>query len=98
MSRHLAWCSQCGDEILKGDACRVVVVGPAECHPPEPWIVRPRTTYYTCERCIAGEALTSKLSEVNAMWRECSAGCACLCHSDVEDPGEHIETCAWREP
>lgn len=54
---HLAYCDQCGDEILEGDEHRVerervkVYPGwglPAR-HVPGP-------TRYTCERCIAGEA------------------------------------------
>ena len=54
-----------------------------------------------CGALISGDAwckgrLTTE--EVDAMWRECPAGCACPCHTDVEDPGEHTETCAWREP
>lgn len=30
---------------------------------------------------------------------ECHPECKCLCHdSDVEDPGDHLKTCAWADP
>lgn len=57
---HLAYCDQCGDEILEGDACRVerkrvkVYGGPIGSWSAEPrYVAGP--TRYTCERCIAGE-------------------------------------------
>lgn len=54
---HLAYCDQCGDEILEGDEHRVertrMQVGSW-------WSLKCRyvdgPTRYTCERCIAGEA------------------------------------------
>jgi len=42
--------------------------------------------------------LVTSGEEVDAMWRDCPSGCACPCHTDVDEPGEHTETCAWREP
>jgi hypothetical protein len=57
---HLAYCDQCGDEILEGDTHRVdrkrvMVFG----GPIGSWLLTCRRaagpTRYTCERCIAGE-------------------------------------------
>jgi hypothetical protein len=59
---HLAYCDQCGDEILEGDVHRAEGAKPSRVFgavfrlPTEAGIaIVPGPTRYTCERCIAGE-------------------------------------------
>lgn len=52
---HLAYCDQCGDEILEGDVCRVEREGVTVSQWVRLWYRVPVRTRYTCERCIAGE-------------------------------------------
>ena len=28
----------------------------------------------------------------------CEGQCACLCHTDVEEPGPHLDSCSWADP
>lgn len=37
--------------------------------------------------------------EIETEPADCPATCACLCHTDVDDPGPtHLPTCLWADP
>jgi hypothetical protein len=38
-------------------------------------------------------------NEIETVPADCPATCACLCHTDVFDPGPtHLPTCLWSDP
>lgn len=40
-----------------------------------------------------------RLKQAAARPDECDPACKCLCHDpNVEDPGPHLDTCAWADP